>query len=181
MTPLEHHKELRDHFLDIIRDKHLIVVQLDGSLDGIILCVDLREVQDTLQVKRIIHVQVDPEQGLLVIHKHLPVEGNIFIFRTFARVLCPQRMGIVDRNRTFYDLGLFLRLALFPFLRLFGDVLNYFICIQHVRLVDSLVLRLGIGTGQIDLDRHERNSTSPAPLSPGTHLRTPGCPHSGTE
>ena len=45
---LEHHKEFRNHFLDIVRDKYLVVVQLDRSLDGVILCIDLREIQDSL-------------------------------------------------------------------------------------------------------------------------------------
>ena len=41
---------------------------------AVVLCVDLREVQDTLQVERVIHIQVDPEQGLLVVQEYLPVK-----------------------------------------------------------------------------------------------------------
>ncbi len=45
---LEQHQEFRNYFFDIIRDEDLVVVQLDRAFDGIILGVDLREVQDAL-------------------------------------------------------------------------------------------------------------------------------------
>ena len=44
---LKQKQEFRNYFFDIICDKYLIVVQFDRSFDRIILCVDLREVQDT--------------------------------------------------------------------------------------------------------------------------------------
>ena len=49
---------------------------------------------------------MDPEKRLLVIHKYLPVKGDIIFICTFARVLCPKWVGIVQRNRTLYDLEL---------------------------------------------------------------------------
>ena len=45
---LEQKQELGNDFLDIICDEDLVVVQLDRSLDGFVLHVDLREVKDTL-------------------------------------------------------------------------------------------------------------------------------------
>ena len=45
---LQYHQEFRDHFFDVIRNEYLIVVQLDRSFNGFILCIDLRKIQDTL-------------------------------------------------------------------------------------------------------------------------------------
>ena len=45
---LEQHQELRNHLFDVVRDKHLIVVQLDGALQAVVLHVDLGEIQDAL-------------------------------------------------------------------------------------------------------------------------------------
>ena len=40
-------KEFRNYLFDIICDKYLVIIQFDCSFDRIILCIDLREVQDT--------------------------------------------------------------------------------------------------------------------------------------
>ena len=40
--------EFRDNFLDIVRDKYLVIVKFDGSFNRIIFHIDLREVKDTL-------------------------------------------------------------------------------------------------------------------------------------
>ena len=106
---------------------------------------------------------MDPEQGLLVIHEDLSVKSNVLIFRTLARVLCPKRMDIIDRNRTFQDLDLFLRFLFLAFslfvvciiFRSFLDMLYYRICIQKIFLIDGLIFRLCIRLGEVDLHRHE--------------------------
>ena len=90
----EKEQEFRNDFLDIVCDKYLVVIQFDGSLDGIIFCVDLREVQDTFEVERIIHVQMDPEQWLLVIHKYFTVEILVILVAAFIRMSHPQRIRI---------------------------------------------------------------------------------------
>ena len=52
------------------------------------------EKENTFQVKRIIHVQVDPEQWLFVIHKYLTVEFFIILIRALIRMFHPQRIRI---------------------------------------------------------------------------------------
>ena len=98
---------------------------------------------------------MDPEQRLFIIQKYLAVKFNIFVLRTVAWILAPQRMDIAEGNRALHNLHFLLRFALFAFLRLFCDMLYHFVCLQHVRLVDSLILRLRIRLGQEDLHRHE--------------------------
>ena len=55
-----------------------------------------REIQDPLQIERIIHVQMNPEQRILIIHEHLPVEGLIFLLRAVRGLFQPEGSGIVD-------------------------------------------------------------------------------------
>ena len=87
-------KEFRDHLFDVICNKYLIIIKLDGSLNGIILCPDLREIQDTLQIERVVHVQMDPEQRLLIIHKYLTVKFFILFIRALIWVFHPERLCI---------------------------------------------------------------------------------------
>src|SRR5699024_10360496 len=48
---LQEKKEFRDHLFDIIGDKHLIIIQFDRSLYGIILCIDLWEIKNFFKVE----------------------------------------------------------------------------------------------------------------------------------
>ena len=105
---LEHKQILRDHLFDIIRDEYLTVVELDFSFDGLILAVDSREIENALQVERILHIQMDPEKRLLVIIEDRSVKFLIVLILTLGRLSDPQRIGIVDRNRTLFDLNLIL-------------------------------------------------------------------------
>ena len=104
----EHKQILRDHLFDIIRDEYLTVVELDFSFDGLILAVDSREIENALQVERILHIQMDPEKRLLVIIEDRSVKFLIVLILTLGRLSDPQRIGIVDRNRTLFDLNLIL-------------------------------------------------------------------------
>ena len=90
----EKKQELRNNLFNIICNKYLVVVQLNGSLNGIVLCIDLREIQDTFQVERVIHVQMDPEQRLLVVHEYLAVEFLVFLICAAVRMLHPQRLRV---------------------------------------------------------------------------------------
>ena len=103
---LQQHQEFRNDFLDIICNKYLVVIQLYSSLDGFILHVNLGEVQNSLQVKRIIHVQMNPEQRLLVIMEYLAVKFQILLFGTVVGVFRPQRRGLVEQLGTLLNLQL---------------------------------------------------------------------------
>ena len=101
---LEQHQEFRNDFLNVICDEDLIVVELDGTFNGLILHVDPREIEDTLEVEGIVHVQMDPEERLLVIIENLAVEGFIFLFFTLVRMLGPQGMDLIHQLRTLVNL-----------------------------------------------------------------------------
>ena len=44
----QYHQELRNHFFNIIGNKYLVVIQFDLSFNRFILCIDLREIKDSL-------------------------------------------------------------------------------------------------------------------------------------
>ena len=164
---LQEHQILRNDLLDVIGDEHLVVVQLDFPFDGIILRVDPREIQDSLQAERIIHIQMNPEQRLLVIQEYVAVEFLVLLVGAFAWLFGPQRMDIADGNRTFLDFHLvfggrnlnllFFALVVFLFL-VFGvgvNMLNDLIVFLQIGFRNNLRLRGGSLFGQEDLYRHK--------------------------
>ena len=74
ITPFKSIRNSGMTLFDIVRNKYLIVVQLNCSFNGIVLGVDLREVQDSFQVERIVHIQMDPEQWFFVIQEYFAVK-----------------------------------------------------------------------------------------------------------
>ena len=153
---LEQHQEFRNDFLDVIRDKYLVVIQLDHTLGGFIFQVDLGEVKDTLEIERIVHVQVDPEQGLFIILEDLSVEFLVFLIGAVFGILAPEGMDLVHQGRPLADLQLLFLIFLlfFAFLLLGLDHFDDDIFRPSLRLLNSL----GHGSvqlRQIDLNRHE--------------------------
>ena len=94
---LEHKQIFRDDFLDVVRHEHLIVIQLDLPLNGLILIVQPREVQDSFEVERIVRIDVNPEQRVAVVVEHLAIESLVVIRCTLGWRLLPERVGIIDR------------------------------------------------------------------------------------
>ena len=93
----EHEKELRTDLLDIVGDNYLIVIQLDLPLKAFVLVRDLREIEYSPEIQRVIGIYVDVEERLAVVVEDLAVEFKILLLRAVGRVLHPQRMGIVYR------------------------------------------------------------------------------------
>ena len=110
---------------------------------------------------------MNPEQRLLIIKEYMPVELFVFLIRTFRRLLRPERMNVIDRNRTLFDFRLFLfrlclnRLLCAVLIFLFfclcrnSDPLNDLVILTQIRFVNCLVLRLGICLRQEDFVWHK--------------------------
>ena len=116
---LEQHQELRNDLLDVVRHEHLVVIQLDHALAGRELVLQLREVQNALQVERELRVQVNPEQRVVVVVEYVVVELPVFLVGALVGLLHPQRMHVVHQNRRDV-LGLLLFFAFFALLGLLG-------------------------------------------------------------
>src|SRR5699024_2454351 len=156
-----------NHFFNVICNKYLVIIKLDGSFDGIVFGIDSREIQDSFQVKRIIHIQMDPEQWLLIIQENLAVKFLIILIAALIRMFCPQWMDIADGYRTLLDLylllgrfyfyHLFFAVFIFFFFHfsVFMNMLDHYIVILQIRFVDGLILWFRIFFGQENLYRHK--------------------------
>ena len=133
----EQQQKFRDDLLDVVRNEDLIAVKFDLTGDELQFILLLREVEDTLEVKWVVDVEVNPEQRLIEIHKDFVVKRLVFLVGAVLWRFQPQRMGVVDRTR-------------FDNLLLFRSVLVLFRI--SLLVVDSAFLVVRI---QVDLVRHK--------------------------
>ncbi len=89
-------QEVRDDVIDVIRDEHLVAVKLDVVLLDRHPVLDLREVKDSGKVERIVHIQVDVEQRVLLHRVEIPVELHVVLFLKLGRLTGPERFDLVD-------------------------------------------------------------------------------------
>ena len=111
---------------------------------------------------------MNPEERLLVVQEHLSVKFYIILLGAFIRMFCPERMDVIDRNRTLVDLyfvlcrGYFYHFFLPVFIFLLfhlGFLMDPFynnVILFQVSLIDRLIFLLRIGFGQENFHRHER-------------------------
>ena len=87
---------LRHDALDLIRDIHLVRIELNPVLLNLEVVVDLREIEDARQVERVVDVQVNREQRLIAHGIELVVELLVLLLGDFGGLAGPQRLDIVD-------------------------------------------------------------------------------------
>ena len=117
--------------LDVVRYKHLVLVQLDFVPLRLHVGLDAREKQDPGQVKRVVHVQVNVEQGFL---KAIGIQRFVKLFVVFVG----QFRGFFGPSGSIGvdDVGHF-----------FGLVLGLFAFGGHIRLL--------VAFAKLDGDAHE--------------------------
>ena len=93
---LEQQQELGDDLLDIVRDEHLVGVELDLALVGGKVVLEPREVQDAVQVEGIVGVEMDPEQRLLPLVEGVAVELLVLLLGAVLGGLEVERAGGVE-------------------------------------------------------------------------------------
>ena len=84
---LEQQQELGNNFLDVVRHENLAAEELDLSFMGAEVLTNLGEVQNPLQVERIVHVQVNPEQRVLKVREHPVIEALVLLLGAIAGLL----------------------------------------------------------------------------------------------
>lgn len=84
-------------FLDIVSNVNLIAIQLYLTAFKFDLALYLREIQNTFQAERILHIQMYPEKRIVVIVECFTVKLFIFLFRAIFRIFQIQRMRVVQR------------------------------------------------------------------------------------
>ena len=119
---MKHCQKVRDNVLDVIRDKHLVRVQVNFVLAQFHLFFELRKVENACQIEREVHVEVNVKQWILEIHRvQILVKLLVILILQFRRLSAPQGLGLVDdiRNLRFDFLDgiifvLFARRVIFP-------------------------------------------------------------------
>ena len=93
---MEQRHELGHYILDRIGDEHLVAVELDLVLGDLQLVLDLREIEDSGEVERIIHIQVDIEQRIVERRIEAVVELHIILVLQIGRLLGPEGLQGID-------------------------------------------------------------------------------------
>ena len=154
---LQKHQKFRDDFLDIVRDKHLTVEQLDFSVLPAEIFLDARKIQNTLEVKGIIHVQMHPEKRVLIGAEKFLIGRLVLVVRAVLGVSEPQRMDFIDG---LFFLLWFFRVVMAAFARIAVFVFLGRLVLWHVvRVFVVVILGLCFGVrfflAQIfQIDRH---------------------------
>ena len=87
----------RDDVLHFVGDVDLVAVELDLIAVHVEVRLDLREIQDTREVERIVHIEVDMEEGFVELHRiEFVVEGLVIFFGQVRGFAGPCRVDIVD-------------------------------------------------------------------------------------
>ena len=79
----EHQQIFGYYFLYVVRNEYLIVIELHLSLDALEFALYLREIEDSLEVERVIGAEMNVEQRLAVIGEHLFIEFAVILFGAF--------------------------------------------------------------------------------------------------
>ena len=87
---------LRHDALYLVRHVHLVRIELNAVLLNLEVVVNLREVENTRQMERIVDVQMDRKERLVGHGVELAVELPVLLLGDFRRLARPQRIGVVD-------------------------------------------------------------------------------------
>ena len=92
-------QKVRDDVFDIVRDEHLVGIQMDAVFLHVHLLLQLGKVEDAGQVKWEIHVEVDVEQRILKIHRvQVLVEFLVVLIGEIGRLFGPGRLRFVHHK-----------------------------------------------------------------------------------
>jgi hypothetical protein len=89
------HKVGNDTFHGVC-DKHLVAVELNLVFLNLQIAFDFGKVQNSGEVKRIIHIEMDVKLRVLSHRIELPVELIVIFLLEFSRFEGPCRGGVVD-------------------------------------------------------------------------------------
>ena len=146
---LEQQQKLRDDLLDVIGNEHLIGVELDLALIRN-LVLQAREVQNAVQVERIIRVEVNPEQRLAPLMEGVAVELLIVLVRAVLRRAHIERIGRIEHFGNFFLVFMLMVVAAFAVFLMLVVVAAF-----TAVLVIVLMLFLVLGHLAVDGRGHE--------------------------
>ncbi len=130
-------QEVRHDVVHVVRDEHLVAVKLDVILLNCHPVLDFREVKDTCEVERIVHVQMDVEQRVFLHRVEVPIELHVVLFLKLGRLAGPKRLDLVD-DIVLVSVNIF---SVLPFLLLAEDNRNRHELAVLVQKLLNLTLR----------------------------------------
>ena len=71
---MEKSQEVRNDVVHRVGNEHLVAVELDLVAGDLYIVLDLREVEDTGEVERVVHIKMNMEQRLFSHRVERPVE-----------------------------------------------------------------------------------------------------------
>ena len=93
---VQQRQELRHDALHRVGHEHLVAIQLYLVTLQVDVALDAREIQDTGQIERVIHVQVYPEERFLRHGIQVAVEFLVILVGQLRGLAHPRRLGVVD-------------------------------------------------------------------------------------
>ena len=93
---MQQRQELGHNAFHLVGHKHLITIQLNFIALQLNAVLNAREIQNTRQVERIIHIQMNPKQRLILHGIKLTIELLVILILQRRRRLHPQRLHTVN-------------------------------------------------------------------------------------
>ena len=98
--PVEQRQEIGDDVLYVVRNEDLVRVEVNLVTSQFHFLLQLREVEDSSQVEREVHVQVDVEERIFEVHRiEILVELRIVFVLQIGWSLAPKRCCGIDHPR----------------------------------------------------------------------------------
>ena len=93
---MQQSEEIGHDILHAVGDKHLIAIKLNLVATQIEIILNLGKVEHTGKIERVVHVEVNPEQRLIVAGIELTVELLVVFVLEVSGLTAPDRLQRVD-------------------------------------------------------------------------------------
>ena len=96
---VEEGQEIGDDVLHAVRDEHLIAEELNLIAVNVDVALDLGEIEHAREVEGIVHIEVNPEERIILHGVEVAIEGLVVFILQGRGLLSPERGGLVDDVR----------------------------------------------------------------------------------
>ena len=94
--PMQECQEVGHNVFHRISDKHLVAIELNLIAMDFDVVFNLWEIQNTREIERIVHIEVNPEERFILHGIEIAIEIAIILISQGRRRLCPERVSVVD-------------------------------------------------------------------------------------
>ena len=94
--PMQERQEVGHNVFHRVCDKHLVAIELNLIAMDFDVVFNLGEIQNTREIERIVHIEVNPEERFILHGIEIAIEIAIILISQSRRRLCPERVSVVD-------------------------------------------------------------------------------------